>query len=228
MSNSIRIRVDNTEIEAPEGANLLQTCLDNNIYIPNLCFLKEMKIPPVSCGLCFVELEGEEEPVSGCTLKVREGMVVRTDTERVRKLQQTGLKLLLSTHLVDCWNCPANKRCEIQRLSKFLKVGLKNEDFEKKLKEPQVDKTHHLIYFYPNRCVLCGRCVHVCEMKGHYILSFVKRGLDTVISLYGLEEDLSCGGCKECIDVCPVKALEYYVGQQPERVDTKEKLQNRT
>jgi len=211
MSNKIKITVDDNEIEAVEGANLLQTCLDNNIYIPNLCYLEDMESPPVSCRLCFVELEGAKNPVSSCTVKIKEGMVVRTDTEKVRKLQQAAFKLLLSTHLVECRNCPANKKCEIQKLAGFLKVGLKNEDFEKKLKEIDVDKTHPLIHYYPNKCVLCGRCVYICEKMGHSILSFANRGLDTVISLYGQEENLSCEACQACIEVCPVKALQICV-----------------
>jgi bidirectional [NiFe] hydrogenase diaphorase subunit len=209
LDNKIKIVVDNTGIEAVEGASLLQTCLDNDIYVPNLCFLKGMESPPVSCRLCFVELEGINNPVPSCTVKIKEGMSVRTDTERVRRLQQTALKLLLSTHLVECRICPANKSCEIQKLAGFLKVGLKNGEFEKKFKDNNVDKTHPLVHYYPNRCVLCGRCVYVCEKKGHSILSFASRGLDTVISLYGQEENLTCDSCKECIDVCPVKALIF-------------------
>lgn len=207
MGNKIKITVDNIVIEAVEGANLLQTCLDNDIYIPNLCYLEDMDTPSVSCRLCFVELEGINNPVSSCTVKIKEGMVIRTDTENVRTLQRTAFKLLLSTHLVDCRNCPANKVCEIQKLAGFLKVGLKNKDFENKLRDGDVDKTHPLIHYFPNRCVLCGRCVYVCQKNGHSILSFANRGLDTVISLYGQEESLSCGSCKACIDVCPVKAL---------------------
>lgn len=209
MGNKIKITVDNTEIEAVESANLLQTCLDNNIYIPNLCYLNGIKTPSVSCRLCFVELEGVKGPVSSCTVKIKEGMVVRTDTEKVRALQQAAFKLLLSTHLVDCKNCPANKKCEIQKLAGFLKVGLKNEEFEKKLKDNDIDNTHPMINYYPNRCVLCGRCVYVCKNNGHSILSFANRGLDTVISLYGQEENSSCGSCRECIEVCPVKALLF-------------------
>ena len=207
MGNKIKIVVDNTEIEAVEGANLLKTCLDNDIYIPNLCYLKDMKAPPVSCRLCFVELDGVKNPVSSCTVKVTGGMVVRTDSEKVRRLQLAAFKLLLSTHLVDCRNCPANKKCEIQKLAGFLKVGLKNEDFEKKLKNNNVDKTHPLIHYYPNRCVLCGRWVYICEKKGHSILSFANRGLDTVISLFGQEENLSCETCRECVEVCPEKTV---------------------
>ena len=206
---TIKITVDNKEIEACEGANLLRTCLENHIYVPNLCYINDMTTPSASCRLCFVELEGTENPVSACTVKIKEGMAVRTDTEKVRRLQRSGLKLLLSTHYVHCLSCPANKRCEIQKLAGFLKVGLKKEDFEKKLKDDVIDKTHPLIHYHPNRCILCGRCVYVCNQKGGpSILSFANRGLNTVISLYGQEKNLSCELCAACIEVCPVMALE--------------------
>lgn len=207
MIKKIKIIVDNTGIEANEGDNLLQTCLGNDIYIPSLCHMKGMEIPPVSCRLCFVEVEGQKAPVSSCSLKIKEGMVVRTDTEDVRRLQQTAFKMLLSTHYVDCRNCPANKKCEIQKLAGFLKVGLKNEEYEKVLKKTEINQTHPMIHYYPNRCVLCGKCVYVCKQKGHSILSFAHRGLDTTISLYGQEGNLTCESCKACIEVCPVKAL---------------------
>ena len=209
MDKKIKIIVDDTAIEATEGANLLRTCLANDIYIPNLCYMEDMVTPPVSCRLCFVEIEGEKNPVSSCTIKIKEGMVIHTGTERVRRLQETAFKLLLSTHLIDCKNCPSNKRCEIQKIAGFLKVGLKNKDFDKKLMDKEVDKTHPLIHYYPNRCVLCGRCVYICKEKGHSILSFARRGLNTVISLYGQEDNLACESCRACLDVCPVKALMF-------------------
>ena len=219
MGKKIKIVVDNTVIEADEGTNLLKTCLDNDIYIPNLCYLKDMTTPPVSCRLCFVEMEGVKNPVSSCTVKIKEGMTVHTDTEKVRRLQQTAFKLLLSTHLVDCKNCHANKKCEMQKLAGFLKVGLKSESYGKKLKENDTGKTHPLIHYYPNRCVLCGRCVYVCRKKGHSILSFAKRGLDTVISLYGQEENIPCESCIECIDVCPVMALRLGIYDESSSLD---------
>lgn len=219
MDNRIKILVDNRVIESFEGANLLQACLDNDIYIPNLCYLKDMKPPSASCRLCFVELEGINSPVSSCTVKIKEGIVVRTDTGRVRRLQQEAFKLFLSTHLVDCKNCPANKKCEIQKLAGFLKIGLKTESYEKRLKENVIDKTHPLIHYYPNRCVLCGRCVYVCEKKGHSILSFACRGLNTAVSLYGQEKNILCESCVACIEVCPVKALVYNVSDKVNSLD---------
>ena len=116
----IKITVDNQEIEAEEGATVLKACLDNDIYVPNLCFLESMTDPPASCRMCLVEIEGEKGPVASCTITVKQGMVIRTETAPVRRLQRSALRLLLSVHEVECAACPANKKCELQRLAKFL------------------------------------------------------------------------------------------------------------
>ena len=92
----IKLTVDNKGIQAKKGTTLLQACLENDIYIPNLCYHQEMKEPPASCRLCFVEMDGEGKPIASCTLQVRAGMVIRTDTPVVRRLQRAALQFLLS------------------------------------------------------------------------------------------------------------------------------------
>jgi len=206
----IELLVDNKTIEAEEGRSLLQACLENEIYIPNLCFLEGRDNPLASCRMCFVEIEGEDKPVTSCTVEVRDGMVVKTDTPSVRRLQRSALRLLLSVHDVDCGHCPANKKCGLQRIAKFLKVGLKPKRLERFLKEPGIDEDHLFLDYYPNRCVLCGKCIHVCQTQhGHPFLTFAKRGFDTVISFYG-EKDASrlpCVTCTACVEICPVGAI---------------------
>jgi bidirectional [NiFe] hydrogenase diaphorase subunit len=206
----LKLRVDNQEIESKEGKTLLQACLDNEIYIPNLCYLEDMESPSASCRMCFVEIEGIGQPVPSCTVQVRVDMVVKTDTPAVRQLQRTALRLLLSVHDVDCKNCHANKKCELQNIAKFLKIGLKPKRLERYLKETQIDETHPFLNHYPNRCVLCGKCVHICRGKhGQSVLTFAKRGFDTVISTYNATDvsSLTCGSCDFCVKACPVGAL---------------------
>jgi len=206
----VKLLVDNREIEAGEGANLLQVCLENEIYVPNLCYLDGMEAPSASCRMCFVEIEGEGRPVPSCTVRVKEGMVVKTDTPAVRRLQRSALQLLLSVHRVECGECPANKRCELQRMARFLKVGLKPKRLEPYLKDTEIDERHPLWDYYPNRCVLCGKCIQVCQQEnGQPLLSFAKRGLNTVVSFYGAEDDsdLPCKKCFDCVEICPVSAI---------------------
>jgi len=212
-----KIQVDNQEIEAPEGMTLLQACLENGIYIPNLCYLKGMDSPSASCRMCFVEIEGERQPVTSCTVVVRDKMVVKTGSPAVRRLQKTALRLLLSVHDVDCKNCHANKKCELQNIAKFLKVGLKPKRLQKFLKEIRIDETHPFIIHYPNRCVLCGKCVQVCRGKhGQSVLTFAKRGFDTIISTYRSTDvpSTSCERCDICVETCPVGALALKESRQ--------------
>lgn len=206
----IALQIDDRKIEVAEGTNLLEACLDNGVYIPNLCYLKGMQHPPVSCRLCLVEIEGRDHPVCSCSIRVEREMFVHTDTPSVRQLQKTALQLLLSAHDVDCKNCPANRHCALQDMAKFLKVALKTKGLDRLLKEIRIDERHPFLDHYPNRCVLCGKCVYVCRRQHSRAgLTFARRGINTVIDFYGhlQTEQLPCGTCQACVEVCPVAAL---------------------
>jgi predicted molibdopterin-dependent oxidoreductase YjgC len=206
----ITLQIDDQKIEVVEGTNLLEVSLVNGIYIPNLCYIEGMEHPPVSCRLCFVEIEGRDHPVSSCSVWVGRKMVVHTDTPRVRQLQKTALQLLLSVHEVDCKNCPANRNCALQDMAKFLKVALKSKGLDRLLKEIRIDERHPFLDYYPNRCVLCGKCVYICRQRQNLAgLTFAKRGIDTVISFYDRPQSQPppCDSCQACVEVCPVSAL---------------------
>jgi len=206
----VSLTVDSRLIQADSGRNLLEACLENGIYIPNLCYIDGIKRPFASCRLCFVEIEGEAIPVTACTRTVTGGMAVRTDSEKVRQLQRSALELLLSVHDADCGHCPANRKCELQRLSGILKVKLKSDSLDRYLKDTGAGSRHPFLDYLPNRCVLCGKCVYICREKNEKpVLSFIKRGLDTVISLHLAEPgvEVPCRECLACIDICPVGAI---------------------
>ena len=205
----IKLNVDGRCLSIKEETTLLQACLDNGIYVPNLCFVETMAHPPASCRMCFVEIEGMDGLHTACTVAVKEGMIVKTDTQAVRHLQRTGLQLLLSTHDVDCGHCPANKRCELQRMAAFLKVGLNPKRLDRFTKEAGVEGDHPLLRYDPNRCVLCGKCLYAChERHDKPFMTFAKRGIDTIISFFGYDAtDLPCIDCLACVEICPVAAI---------------------
>ena len=206
----IHIVVDEKTLEVAQNASLLEACLANDIYIPNLCHIKGRDRQSASCRLCFVEVEGLDHPVTACTVVATQGMRVKTETPAVRRLQKAGLRFLLSVHRIDCRNCPANERCELQNIAKFLNMALKAGPLETLLKDPEVDSSHPHIDHFPNRCVLCGKCIAVCQnQKGYPVFSYAKRGFQTVISSYGaqMNGDNDCAACRRCVAVCPVAAL---------------------
>ena len=215
----IDILVDNKPISARKGDSLLSACLKNGIYIPHLCHLEGDSDPPAACRLCFVEIDGERAPVTACTVPATPGLTVRTDTPAVRRLQRAALRLLLSVHDVDCKHCPANRRCELQHLARFLEIGLKPPaGLDTRLKPDSIDQGHPVLDYHPNRCVLCERCLGVCRLRrGQALFSLARRGFDTVISFHGLDPLLAgeCGQCLACARACPVGALTLKDGRLP-------------
>jgi bidirectional [NiFe] hydrogenase diaphorase subunit len=206
----VNLIVDEKKIETEAGKSVLQACLEHGIFIPNLCFIKTRQHPHASCRLCFVEIDGFDRPVTSCTERVREGLLVRTDTPAVRRLQRMAFKLLMSGHPCDAKVCPVKGGCQLIRIAKHLKVGLnpKPLEFIEREIEQEVDLT--FFNYYPFRCVLCGKCVYVCrERNGHNLLTFTERGFDTVISFFGSADptDLPCHNCLACAAICPTGAL---------------------
>ena len=206
----VTILINQDQVKAKEGTPLLKACLDNGHYVPHLCYFERTERPAACCRLCFVEIEGTDQPTASCCVNVQEGMSVTTDTPAVRQLQITALKLLLSVHDVDCVNCSANRICALQDSAKYLKIGLNPKPFQLFLKETTIDANHPCLDYYPNRCVLCGQCIEVCRRRGKRPeLAFTKRGFNTVIGFYSqsVDPDLNCEKCLGCIEICPVGAL---------------------
>mgnify|MGYP001050747800 CR=1 FL=1 len=206
----IRLIVDGKEIEAKAGKNVLQVCLENAIYVPNLCYLESMEDPPASCRLCFVEIQGVNRPVPSCRTEAQNGMVVSTQSPAVRQLQRSALQLLLSAHRVDCRNCPCNKNCDLQRLAKLLGVPLKVKHLDSLVDEAGAELGHPVLDYDPGKCILCGKCIHVCRtQQRHSLLTFARRGFDTVIGFMGEKDptELPCLDCLACSAICPVSAI---------------------
>jgi bidirectional [NiFe] hydrogenase diaphorase subunit len=209
IANIITLTIDSREVRAREGGKLLWAALDHGIYIPNLCAMREADLPFGGCRLCFVEIEGKRAPVAACSQPVENGMVVRTDTPRVKRLRRTAFELLLSHHHLDCARCPKNKKCELQRIAAHQGFKLKLERFRRIPRDLPVDCSHPLFTYDPNKCVVCGKCVWVCQRHGVGAIDFSNRGLETRVSTFDNMPmvDAKCDSCLECVKVCPVGAL---------------------
>jgi len=204
--------IDGKKIKAKEGDNILFAALDNGLYIPNLCAIREKIEPSASCRLCFVEVEGEDEPVTACTESVKEGMVVHTRGKMALRLARTAAELLLASHPVDCGHCLKNRSCELQRIAKQLGIKLKTKRFRKLERKLPVDESSSLFIYDPNKCVLCGKCVWVCrERLGIGAIGFTRRGFKRSVSTFEDKPiaESRCEGCAECVKVCPVGALTF-------------------
>jgi formate dehydrogenase major subunit/NADH-quinone oxidoreductase subunit G len=206
----ISLTIDGKEITTGEGNTILWAALDNGIYIPNLCAIREKSEPFASCRLCFVEVEGEDEPVTACTELVREGMVVRVQGKTALRLARTAAELLLSNHPLDCAHCEKRRACELLRIAKSLGIKVKTNRFRRLERNLPIDKTSSVLIFDPNKCVLCGKCIWVCQEKlGIGAIGFTRRGFKRMISTF-LDKpmvDSICSQCAECVTVCPVGAL---------------------
>jgi bidirectional [NiFe] hydrogenase diaphorase subunit len=165
-----------------------------------------------------VEIESQDIPVTACTTPVAEGMVVNTKGAKALRLARTALELLLASHPVDCAHCLKNGSCELQNIAKHLGVKLKTKRFRKILPELPIDSSSPLFIYDPNKCVLCGRCVWVCQEKvGRGTIGFAHRGFHRMVTTFGDEPvgKSRCKDCSECISVCPVGALAFREDYRP-------------
>jgi bidirectional [NiFe] hydrogenase diaphorase subunit len=205
----VTLTINGQKINALAGQKLLWAALDNGIYIPNLCAIRERPEPDASCRLCWVEVAGQSEPVPACAIEVEDGMVVNTKSEIALALARAGFKLLMASHALDCARCDANGRCELQKIAKVLKCSLKPKGLRLLLRDLPVDDSNPLFTYDPNKCVLCGRCVWECRKSGvKAVLGFAHRGFNRRLTTFG-DESVSnrCLDCAECVKVCPTGAL---------------------
>ena len=206
----IKVTIDGKEIKARTGEKLLWAALENGIYIPNLCAIKDKPEPNAACRLCWVEIEGEKGPVTACTVTVTDGMTVNTRGEKALGLARAGFELLMASHALDCAHCNANGVCELQKIAKTLKCSLKPKRLRVLLRDLPTDNSNPLFNYDPNKCILCGRCVWECKKhRVKALLGFAHRGFERRLTTFG-DEPIGrdkCLDCSECVRVCPTGAL---------------------
>ncbi len=208
----VGLHINGKKVRTPDEEKLLWVALDNGIYIPNLCTIRNSSKPDSACRLCFVEIDGKEKPVTACTEPVTDSMVVNTRGENALRLARSAFELIMASHPVDCGHCVSNGSCELQKIARYLGVSLNTKRFRKLTRQLPVDASHPLFNYDPNKCVLCGRCIEVCRKKlGIGVLGFAHRGFKRVVTTFCGDPlgESRCQACSECVRVCPVGALTF-------------------
>ncbi len=201
------IEVNNRLIDAEPGETILSALNRAGIKVPTLCHMEGLP-PSGACRICVVEVDGMRGLVPSCSYPVAEGMKIQTNSARAVKARKTIIELLLSDHPDDCLYCVRNGNCQLQKLAE--EYGIRERrDATKKIRH-RLDITSPAIIRDQDKCILCGKCIRVCEeVQGVSAIDFVGRGSKTVVAP-AFEESLnvsSCVNCGQCILACPTGAL---------------------
>jgi NADH-quinone oxidoreductase subunit G len=200
----ITFTINEQKVAVPAGTLVIDAAKRMEMEVPSFCYYKGLSLQ-AACRMCLVEVEKMPKLQTACTLVATEGMIVRTDTPQVHDARKNMLEFLLSNHPLDCPVCDKGGECELQDMT--FRYGLDHSRFaEEKLHYPE-EKWSPLVYYDAPRCILCFRCVRVCD-EGMDVkaLGVGARGVQSVI-LPNTSGALNCEECGACIDICPVGAL---------------------
>lgn len=201
-----RMIIDGVSCDFENERNVLEVARRNNIDIPNLCYCENLSIYG-GCRLCVVENERGGIEAS-CTMVPKDGMVVKTNTAKLRKHRQMLLELLLASHRAECTTCDKSGKCKLQEYAK--RYGVEQSRNDGYCKEP-IDNSSYSIVRDPSKCILCGKCVRVCsEIQNVKAIDFVERGDETYVAcgFNGMKlADTNCTGCGQCAAMCPTGAI---------------------
>ncbi len=203
----VNIKVNNQEIIARKGDTILSVLKQNGITIPTLCFMYDLD-PVGACRICVVEIEGKQLLVPACSHPVEEWMSIYTHSEKVIKARKSIVELLLANHPDDCLYCEKNSKCELQKLASELNI--RDRKYPTRNIINKIDKTSIAIVKEKNKCILCGRCVRVCEeIVGVAAFDFAFKGnVSSVSTPFDKTMSISnCVYCGQCTMVCPTGAL---------------------
>lgn len=212
----VNLTIDGRAVSVPEGTTILEAARQVGVYIPTLCYLKDLN-EIAACRVCVVEVEGNEKLNAACNTAVEEGMVVHTASARVLRARRINVQLILSQHNVSCATCVREGNCALQRVCREL--NLLDDPFDNKALPFRWDKDFPLIRD-AGKCIQCLRCVNVCEkVQGLGVWAFNGTGRLSQVEVRGGMDikDVNCALCGQCITHCPVGALSA-------RDDTKKAL----
>lgn len=211
---TVTLKINGAEITVPEGTTILKAARDNGISIPTLCFLDGLT-GYGGCRLCLVEITGSPKLFASCVTPVSQGMEVTTNSERLKEYRKMAVQMLLAERTHVCSVCVADNHCELQELANQL--GVDHVTLERNWTALEIDSSHDFLVIDRNRCILCTRCVRVCdEIEGVHTLDLKARGKDSQL-IMDLDEhwanSCSCTSCRKCAKVCPVGAI--YIEGEP-------------
>src|SRR6202166_750947 len=206
----VTLTIDGQSVTVPEGTSIMRAAMEAGTQIPKLC-ATDMVDAFGSCRLCLVEIEGRAGTPASCTTPATTGLVVHTQTERLKKLRKGVMELYISDHPLDCLTCSANGDCELQDMAGA--VGLRDVRYGyngDKHPNPGKDESNPYFTYDPSKCIVCSRCVRACEeVQGTFALTIAGRGFDSVVSP-GMEESFlgsECVACGACVQACPTATL---------------------
>lgn len=206
-SNSpVKLIIDGTPVKIESDKTIMEAANTIGIHIPNLCYLKDVN-EIGACRVCIVELEGKEKLVTSCNTKVEDGMVVYTNSPKVRKTRRTVVELILSQHDCYCATCARSGNCKLQTLANNL--GILSHTFKREIKETKWTMNFPLIHD-ESKCIRCMRCIQICDkVQGLNIWDIEGTGSRTAVNVSGNRKitEVDCSLCGQCITHCPTGAL---------------------
>ena len=202
----VTLTIDNKTVTVPAGTTILEAARRADIHIPTLCYLKEIN-EVASCRVCAVEVEGVDKLATACNTQVEDGMVVHTNTQRVRVTRKTNVELILAQHVDHCVTCVRSGNCSLQALSKAMNI--QSVPFRKAAAERPWDPTLPILRDSA-KCIKCLRCVSVCErVQSLGVWEVTGSGAHTTVRIHGglRMNEANCALCGQCVAHCPVGAL---------------------
>jgi bidirectional [NiFe] hydrogenase diaphorase subunit len=193
---------------AQAGQSVLKAAREAGINIPTLCYLEGLT-PRGGCRLCLVEIAGNPRLMASCVTQVQEGMVIQTETAHLREYRKMMVELLLAERNHVCAVCVMNGHCELQAMA--ARLGVDHVRYDYLCPDLPMDASHERNAKDPNRCILCARCIRVCDqVEGAHCLDMMGRGIHCQV-ITGMnqpwEKARSCTACGKCVQVCPTGAL---------------------
>ncbi len=204
--NHVNLTIDGVSVAVPSTYTVLEAAKSAGIKIPTLCYLKGIN-EVGACRVCLVEIEKARALAAACVMPVSEGMVVHTNSAKVRATRKSTLEMIMSDHNRDCLACIRNRNCELQTLAD--EYSIRSITYEGEKSPSKYDDKSFSIIRDGSKCIKCGRCVSACAKQEINVLSFLNRGFSTSVGpAYDISmADAPCIYCGQCIIACPVGAL---------------------